>query len=276
MAIVAMSREMGSLGKDVAQRLAEALGVEVAHHEVIDHLADRMRMRKSHVVSYLEGRQGFLERLTANDAAMHIHTADEILGLAEARGGIVLRGWGATALLRGVQHAIRVRVCAPREVRAERMMERLETGDRGRVLGEIAKSDEAYGAIMRRLFDVDAFDANHYDLVLNTERIAVDECVDEILHHLRSARFAETDAARATLRDRALAARVRGALRLDERTRDCRIAVDANDGHVVLAGIVDTREEIEACQVVAAGAPGVRSVSAVLNSQDRGGARRPG
>jgi len=49
MPIIAITREMGSLGKDVAAALGDELGLPVIYHEVIDHLADRMRVRKSHV-----------------------------------------------------------------------------------------------------------------------------------------------------------------------------------------------------------------------------------
>ena len=45
MPVVAFTREMGSLGKDVAQSVSEALGVPLYYHEIIDHLADRMRLR---------------------------------------------------------------------------------------------------------------------------------------------------------------------------------------------------------------------------------------
>ena len=45
MPLSAMNREMGSLGKDVALGLEEALGMKIRHHEIIDHLASRVRMR---------------------------------------------------------------------------------------------------------------------------------------------------------------------------------------------------------------------------------------
>ena len=54
MTIIAMDREMGSRGKDVAALLAEKLDASLILYEIIDHLADRMRVRKSHVVRLLE------------------------------------------------------------------------------------------------------------------------------------------------------------------------------------------------------------------------------
>ncbi len=37
MPLIAMNREIGSLGKDMA------LGMKIRHHEIIDHLANRPR-----------------------------------------------------------------------------------------------------------------------------------------------------------------------------------------------------------------------------------------
>jgi len=74
---------MGSLGKDVAKALGDALGLKVQHHEIIDHLANRARVRKSHVISFLEGTQGIWQRLTLENLRLRILTADEIVSAAE-------------------------------------------------------------------------------------------------------------------------------------------------------------------------------------------------
>jgi len=78
MPIIAITREMGSLGKDVAAGLAEELGLPLVYHEVIDQLADRMRVRKSHVIRLLDGSAGLLEQLTADKTSLSVYTAEEI------------------------------------------------------------------------------------------------------------------------------------------------------------------------------------------------------
>jgi Cytidylate kinase-like family len=85
MPIIAITREMGSLGKDVARALGAELKLPMVYHEVIDHLADRMRVRKSHVIRLLDGKAGLLERLTADQTSLSIFTADEIIGIAALR-----------------------------------------------------------------------------------------------------------------------------------------------------------------------------------------------
>ena len=259
MPVIAITREMGSLGKDVAAALGAELGLPVIYHEVIDHLADRMRVRKSHVIRLLDGSAGLLERLTADETSLSIFTADEIYAIA-AKGGAVIRGWGATHLLRDVPHALSVRVCAPFELRKSRMMERLRTDDEERIAEEIRINDEAHGAIMRRHFDLRWSDPEHYDLVLNTKRVSADECVEEVLSLVRSPEFVETEGARQKLDDLALAARVRAALRRAPETREARVNVSAEEGKVALSGAGST-DEMLAFVEVASAVPGVRDVA---------------
>src|SRR5438105_1918877 len=263
MPIMAITREMGSLGKDVARGLGEALGLPVIYHEVIDHLSDRMRVRKSHVIRLLDGSAGLLERLTADKTSLSIYTADEIYGLAASctnKGGAIIRGWGATHLLREIPHVVCVRVCAPFELRKRRMMERLASDDAERVAEEIRSNDEAHSAIMRRHFGVQWTEAEHYDVVLNTKRVSVDECVSEVLSLARGPQFVETDASRQKLDDLALAARVRAALRRAPETRDARVQVSSQTGRITLSGASSTDEMLAFVEVVSA-VPGVRDVA---------------
>ena len=268
MPIVAITREMGSLGKDVAAGLGEALGLPVIYHEVIEHLADRMRLRKSHVIRLLDGTAGLLERLSADKTSLSIFSADEIMGLALQGKGAVIRGWGATQLLREVPHAVCVRVCSPFEVRKQRMLERLNTSDADKVGEEIRSNDEAHAAIMRRHFDVHWSEAEHYDVSLNTQRVGVAECVDEVLALVRSAEFSETEQSRQRLADLALAASVRAALRTTEATRDLRVSVTCAAGRATLAGVVENAEQRAACTRVSAALAGVKDIDDRLRAAD--------
>ena len=260
MPVIAITREMGSLGKDVAKGLGEALGVPVIYHELIDQLADKMRVRRSHVIRLLDGSAGLLERLTADKTSLSIFTADEIYGVAAKGRGAVIRGWGATHLLGEVPHTLCVRVCAPFELRRRRMMERLNSDDVERVGEEIHTNDEAHTAIMRRHFDLSWTDAEHYDLVLNTKRVTVDECVSEVLALVRSPQFGETEESRQKVEDLALAARVRAALRRMPETREAKVLVASHAGRVTLSGASST-DEMLAFVEVASAVPGVRDVA---------------
>jgi len=252
MPIVAMTREMGSLGKDIAQGVAEALHIPLIYHEIIDVLADKLRVRKSHVMRLLDGQAGFFDRLTSDTTSLSIYTVAEIFQLASRDKGAVFRGWGAVHILRDVPHTVCVRVCAPRELRAQRMMERLGTRDPARVLSEIDASDEAAAAIVRRNFHTDWSEVSHYDVVLNTERLNTAQCVDEILKLVNSPNFAESTDSRAILADLALQAAARAALRSTRATRAMKLSVVVDRGRITLDGIVDSNTERASAEEVVA------------------------
>lgn len=248
MTVVAMTREMGSDGAEVAARLADRLATEVVHHEIIEPLANKMRVRKSHVVRLMRGKASLFERLTADHTSMSIYTAEETVEMVGKQPhGTVIRTWGAAHLLRPISHVLTVRVCSPMELRVQRMMQRLDTNDRGLAESEINLSDEAHGAIIKRHFDVDWQSSALYDLVLNTERVPVEECVDE-LHNLVKARtFQETEQSRKSFSDLSLEVRVAALLRSDPTTGKFRVGVKAGsaDGTVSLYSKGATEEEIE-------------------------------
>jgi osmotically-inducible protein OsmY len=270
MPLIAMNREMGSLGQDVAHGLEQALGMKIKHHEIIDHLANRARIRKSHVISFLEGTQGLLERLTIDQVRLRVLTADEILSMAESGEPIILRGWGATSLLKDVPHAVRICVSASRRTRVKRMMERLNSDNTLQIERVVDQNDEAARAVMRRHFHIDTRDINEYDMGFNTDRVPVSQCVEEIVKMVKSAEFAETDASRARLRDIALAHHVRAALRTHSATSHCAVRVESSAGEVTLNGKVDYIEQSEACSDIAKRIKGVRVLANHLHVAETG------
>ena len=273
MPLIAMNREIGSLGKDVAKGVADALGLKVQHHEMIDHLANRARVRKSHVISFLDGTQGLFERLTVDNLKLRILTADEILSASEANDGVILRGWGATSLLKEVPHCVRVCVSAPWRERVKRMMKRLGLDDRVAAERIVDQNDEAAQAVMRRHFHIDVRDINEYDVGFNTDRVSVEQCVDEIVTMVKSPQFEETEESRGKLRDVAIQHHVRAALRMHASTSHCYVKVSVLYGRVTLEGIVDGDEQRAACAEIAGRIKGVMDVDNKLRTESGRGFR---
>ena len=265
MPVIALTQEMGSLAKDVSLQLAETLGLAVMRHEVIEHVAERMQVSTSLIGRLRSGKAGLVERLTTDRRSVALYTAQELFALAE-RGNVVLRGWGATCLLRPVPHVVCVRITRSMKKRVEWLMGDLETDDAEFAEAEIRRSDQAHAARMHEQFGVTWGDPLLYDLVLNTERLSVDSCVQQIRALVARPEFAETPASVALLRNMATQARVRAALRADETTRGVDITVESDDGKLVLRGIVADAREKDASAAVAAAVSGVVSVDNQLRT----------
>ena len=261
MPVIAMTREMGSGGREVAQRLAHEMGWTLVLHELVEHdLAERLQVPESAVHRRFEGGATLRERWQIGSGRLIQYTAEEILKLAQ-QGNVLIRGWGACALLREVPHVVRVRVCAPMELRERSLMERRSL-DRGAARQEIERNDATHERTLQAAFGVDRADPLLYDLVLNTERLSVETCAKLVRELVERPELRETDASRAILDDKVLEAHMR--IKLAERftpgTGVSGIEAKASGGKVILKGIaIHATLADEAGKIVGA-IPGVRDV----------------
>jgi cytidylate kinase len=263
MPVIAMNQEMGSQGKFVAEKLAEELGLTIVRHEIIEHLAEKMRVRKSTLQRFLEGKAGLLERWGTDEASLALFKVEEILELA-AKGNVIIRGWGATHVLRPIPHIPCVRVGAPFATRVKWLMNCLGTDDEAMVSEEIRQSDTAHRANMQHQFGVTWGEPMQYDITLNTERLSVATCVEQIKQLLARPEFKETPESRAQLANLTLEYRVRAALRTHAKTADVKIVISADHGKLTLDGIAASVDERHAIVDVVAHVTGVKGVDSKL------------
>jgi hypothetical protein len=105
-----------------------------------------------------------------------------------------------------------------------------------------------------------------FDMVLNTDRLSVQTCVEQLKDLLKRPEFAETDASRSLLQGMALSAHVRAALNAHPETHAVDIAIDSLDGRVTLRGIVADDAEKAAAVRVATAVPGVVAIDNQLHA----------
>lgn len=265
MPVIALTQGMGSMAQDIAEQLARELNLSTLQHEVAEHVAQKMHVPKSLISRLRAGKAGPIERLRTDSREVAVYTAEDILEAA-ARGNVVIRGWGATQLLRPVPHIPCVRVMRPFEKRVEWLMKELDTDDRELAEKEIRRSDHANATRMHDQFGVHWGDPVLFDMVLNTDRLSVDTCVQLIKNLLKRPEFAETDASRAMLQGMALSAHVRAALSAHEETHAVDVSIESQEGRVTLRGMVANDAERTAAQRVAAGVPGVAAVDNQLHA----------
>ena len=262
MAVIAMTREMATLGRDVAAGLAQRLGLNVVHHELVaQDIAGRAGQRESEVQRFLEGGATLFDRWRVDTKRASRYTAEQILDLA-AKGNVLIRGWGATYLLRDVPHVVCVRICAPMVDREHVLMERLGIDDFAIVRREIERNDAVHNGTMQRLFGIDWTDPALYALVLNTARIRVTDCVEHIAAVAESAAFQETTESRMALADQLILSKVHSALDQRFGSSSSALGIDAEvaAGKVVLKGALSDQRMIAETVRLMHEIPGVRTV----------------
>ena len=259
MPIIAMTQEMGSLAKDVALELAANMNLSVMRHEVVDHLAGKLHVPTSVISRLREGKATLIERVKTDKERFALYSAEEVFTQAN-QGNVVLRGWGATCLLRPVPHVVCVRITRSMNKRVEWLMNHLETDDRDFAQSELRRSDDAHASRMQQQFGVTWGDPVLYDMVLNTDRLSVHSCVEQIRAMTSRPEFQETEESRKLLNNMTLAARVRAKLKDNESTAEINITVEAENGLIKLSGIVINDREKNEVEKVTSEVKGVTSV----------------
>jgi cytidylate kinase len=238
MTVIAMTREIGSLGTEVADGLAARLGLKIIHSDIVaSSIAARLGVDASAVLRYVNGSATLLERWQINRGKLFHYAAEEILRLAQ-QGNVLIKGWGAATLLRDLPGVISVRVCAPMAFRVRVLMDRLGTNDAGAVREQIERHDACRVRTMRAYFKVEQEDARSYHVVLNTERLPVDACVNTVSELAQSPRFRNKAAIRSALGDKLVEAEISSAFaeHISLTAVPLGVSVSVAGGKVTLAG----------------------------------------
>ncbi len=186
---IALSREAGAGAAAVARALSVRLGWPVYDNELLEQVAREMNVRAEMLQAVDELHRDWLQECieafgggtSVSEASYVRHLVETIFALA-ARGRCILVGRGAVHVL-PPSTTLRVRLVAPREARV-----RAVAAERGCTLQQAARyvetCDRERMRFLRDHFHVDPNDAQHYDLVLNTSRIAPERCAELIAHNL--------------------------------------------------------------------------------------------
>src|SRR5216684_1960906 len=239
MTVIAMTREIGSHGSEVAEGVAAALGLEIINSEiVVPHVAGSLGVEQSAVQRYMDGKASLFDRWQIDTRKLSQHTLDQILDLA-LKDSVLIRGWGAAALFQGISGVICVRVCAPMALRVRVMMERLGVKDAEATQQEIERFDAGHSRAMRAAFNFDWNDALLYHMVLNTARMPVDACVKAVCQLAEHRDFQDDPAViGAALKDKLLQAKINSALaaHISIILSPNGFSVSGADGKVILTG----------------------------------------
>jgi cytidylate kinase len=238
MTVIAMTREIGSLGMDVAEALAARLGLKIVRSEIVaDSVAQRLGIGANSFLRYMDDSASLAERWRINRRRLVHYTAEEILRLAQ-QDNVLVKGWGAATLLRGLPQVIGVRVCAPMEFRVRMLMERSGIKDAEAVRAQVERHDAARAGAMRLFFNVAQEDARLYHVVLNTERLPVDACVRLVAALAESPRFRAHAAVRSALADKLMEARISLALveNISPTMAPLGVSVSVTNGRITLGG----------------------------------------
>jgi len=173
---IAISREAGAGGSEIAEIVGHELGWEVLDKNLLDRVADECRVSRPMLDLVDETKANWaydilgawLDPQIVPHEKYVVHLSRVVMAAAR-RGSVVFVGRGAQFMLpRGCGMA--VRIVAPEKYRIDRAM-RLSKMDETAAGRFLAETDRGRHEFVERFFRRDIADPHWYDLVVNVERL---------------------------------------------------------------------------------------------------------
>jgi cytidylate kinase len=170
MSTVTISRQMGSLGMEVAQAVAARLDYRLVRREVINQAARRAGAPEVALAAIDE--LGLLKLCPSPRACHAYHRAvKQVMEELAAEGKVVIVGRAEQVILRDQMQVLRVRVVAPPPLRIARLVERQSISPEA-AAAQIEASDRYRRNYLKRFYHARWDDPELYDLTINTEHIS--------------------------------------------------------------------------------------------------------
>ena len=182
--MVTISRQLGSLGYEIGEKIANQLGYRLVSRELINQAA--LRGGVPEVALAVIDDLGLLGiNPTPEQFKEYQNGVEQVLCELAELGKVVIVGRAGQVILQGYPFAFHVRVMAPVEKRIERVSVRSQVSlDAARA--QIETSDRKRKAYLQRAYQVNWDNVELYDLVINTACLDAAQAADLIEYALRT------------------------------------------------------------------------------------------
>ncbi len=189
--VVTISRETGSIGNELVQRISQELNLDVIDGKIIHEVAKSVRMSDK-VVSYLDEKTRstldnwilYLKTTRFLRADQYVRHLTKVVVAIGEQGGALIIGRGANLIL-PPEETLRVRFIAPIELRVRDIMKETSASEQEAKQMIILKDAERRDSVKKN-FKVDIEDPSHYDLVISTGFLGTEQIVGIIKSALKS------------------------------------------------------------------------------------------
>lgn len=170
MTVITISRQMGSLGSQVAGVIGRMLNYRVVWREVINEAAKRAGVPEVALATIDE--LDLLGIRPSEQARKAYHDAVEAyMKELSQEDNVVIVGRAGQVVLRGEKNVLHVRIYAPFDIRVERIALRHQVSlETAKV--QVLASDQARLTYLKRYYRAKLDDPELYDLMLNTAKLS--------------------------------------------------------------------------------------------------------
>jgi cytidylate kinase len=173
MSVVTISRQLGSLGGQIGRQAADLLGYQLVWRDLINASARRAGAPATALAMIDElGLLGI--RLSAEECQTYRNALKQVMEELVLEGDKVIVGRAGQAVLRGQPDVLHVRVIAPFDLRSARIAQEQHISLEG-AQAQVEASDNHRKKYLKRCYQIDWDNPEHYDLLINTARISPTE-----------------------------------------------------------------------------------------------------
>ena len=184
--VITICMEPGSGGCLIGEQVANRMGLDFFHRDMIHKISESARISTAVVESLekerLSGLQDFIASIVKDQyihPSIYLDHLMKVVGTIGKHGRAVVVGRGANFII-PLKDRFSIRVVAPLKVRIENVAKRFnvssDTAKRRVLVRENRRS-----AFVRQSFNADIADPIHYHMVLNTGEISIETAVDAIV-----------------------------------------------------------------------------------------------
>jgi len=182
---ITISRECGSRGQEVAEKLSAAMGFDLFHNEILEAMIETSKNSKTLLETLDEGSINIVDDIVSALVHEHHLWPDEysklllkILNTIGKHGNAIILGRGGNCALKKID-ALKIRIVAPATQRREYIQKTRDMNfDDSQKL--MVSTDAGRAAFVKRYFHSDTADPANYDIILNTGTLSVDKAVSII------------------------------------------------------------------------------------------------
>lgn len=210
MGIVTVSRGSYSSGKEIAEKAAQKLEYDCISREVILEASKEFNIPEIKLTQAFEDAPSILDRFTHGKKKYIAYTQAAFLKYL-TKDNVVYHGFAGHYFVQDISHVLKVLIIAGPEYRISTVMER-DKVSRKEASRFIKKIDEQRRKWGQKLYGIDPWDPSAYDLVLNIDKITIEDAVDTICRISGLMQFQTTPESKRAMDDLALTVKVRNFL----------------------------------------------------------------
>jgi cytidylate kinase len=248
MPIIIISRGSHTWGKEVAEKVAQKLGYDCVAREDLLESSKQFNIPEIKLHRAIEETTSILDRFMRERKKEYLFFLQTAILKHVQKDNVVGHGYSGHLLIKDISHVIKVRINVALEDRIKLAMERegMSWGQAFRFLNKLDAQRKKWG---QRIFGVDIWDSSQYDLVLQINKITVDDAVDIICHTAGLKNFQTTPESQKKMDDMVLAADVKFALfnarpDVEVLSKDGSVLVKARENGSADEEIIDDINEI--------------------------------